>query len=108
MADTKEADAPPPCTLVIFGATGDLTKRLLLPALRNLRRDGLLPDQFKLVGIASRDIGDDGFREHLRKAMTEFKAGNGDADIDWFLQRAHYLSGKFEDSKTFAAVAKHV
>ena len=39
---------PPPCTLVVFGVTGDLTKRLLLPALRNLRRDGLLPDDFKL------------------------------------------------------------
>ena len=45
-------EKPPPCTLVVFGVTGDLTKRLLLPALRNLRRDGLLPDDFKLVGIA--------------------------------------------------------
>jgi glucose-6-phosphate 1-dehydrogenase len=108
MVDPKAAEPPPPCTLVIFGATGDLTKRLLLPALRNLRRDGLLPDDFKLVGIASRDIGDEGFRAHLKKAMADFKAGNGDADVDWFLQRAHYLSGKFEDPATFAAVAKHV
>jgi len=108
MIDSKAAEPPPPCTLVIFGATGDLTKRLLLPALRNLRHDGLLPDDFKLVGIASRDIGDDGFRAHLKKAMSEFKAGDGDADIDWFLKRAHYLSGKFEDPATFQAVAKHV
>src|SRR5580698_4532091 len=104
MTDTKAAEAPPPCTLVIFGVTGDLTKRLLLPALRNLRRDKLLPDDFKLVGIASRDIGDEGLRDHLRKAMTEFKAGNGDDDVDWFLQRAHYLSGKFEDDATYAAL----
>jgi len=108
MVDPKAAEPPPPCTLVIFGATGDLTKRLLLPALRNLRRDGLLPDDFKLVGIASREIGDEGFRAHLKKAMADFKAGDGDGDVDWFLQRAHYLSGKFEDPATFAAVAKHV
>jgi glucose-6-phosphate 1-dehydrogenase len=108
MVDSKAAEPPPPCTLVIFGATGDLTKRLLLPALRNLRHDGLLPDDFKLVGIASRDIGDEGFRAHLKKAMDDFKAGGGEGDIDWFLQRSHYLSGKFEDPATFAAVAKHV
>ncbi len=99
---------PPPCMLVVFGVTGDLTKRLLLPALRNLRRDGLLPDDFKLVGIASRDIGDDGLRTHLRQAMADFKAGNGGDDVEWFLQRAHYLSGKFEDAATFAALGKHV
>ena len=99
---------PPSCTLVVFGVTGDLTKRLLLPALRNLRRDGLLPDDFKLVGIASRDIGDEGLRAHLRQAMADFKAGNGGDDIDWFLQRAHYLSGKFEDPTTFAALGKLV
>ena len=99
---------PPSCTLVVFGVTGDLTKRLLLPALRNLRRDGLLPDDFKLVGIASRDIGDEGLRAHLRQAMADFKAGNGDGDVEWFLQRAHYLSGKFEDAATFAALAKQV
>ena len=108
MADTKAAEPPPPCTLVIFGATGDLTKRLLLPALRNLRRDGLFPEDFKLIGIASRDIGDEGFRKHLREAMTEFKGGNGEADVDWFLQRAHYISGKFEDAATYAAIAKQV
>jgi glucose-6-phosphate 1-dehydrogenase len=108
MTDLKAAEPPPPCTLVIFGVTGDLTKRLLLPALRNLRRDKLLPDDFKLVGIASRDIGDEGLRKHLRQAMADFKAGDGDADVEWFLQRSHYLSGKFEDAATFEALGKQV
>ena len=99
---------PPPCTLVVFGVTGDLTKRLLLPALRNLHRDGLLSDDFKLVGIASRDIGDEGLRMHLRQAMADFKAGDGDDDVEWFLRRSHYLSGKFEDASTFAALGKHI
>ncbi len=108
MADPKAAEPPPSCTLVIFGATGDLTKRLLMPALCNLRRDGLFPVDFKLLGIASRDIGDDGFRDHLRKAMAEFKGGGGASDADWFIERSHYLSGKFEDKATFEAIAKQV
>jgi glucose-6-phosphate 1-dehydrogenase len=96
MADTETAPPAPPCTLVIFGATGDLTQRLLMPALRHLRRDSLLPDDFALVGVASRGIGDDGFREHLRKGCT---------DIDWFLERSRYLAGKFEAAETYAALA---
>src|ERR1700744_2771949 len=91
----------PSCALAIFGATGDLTRRLLVPALRNLRRDGLLPENFALIAIASRDIGDDGFRDHLREGMKQFKGGKGDEDIEWFAKRARYLSGKFEDADTF-------
>jgi glucose-6-phosphate 1-dehydrogenase len=97
------APPPPPCTLVIFGATGDLTRRLLMPALRNLRHNGLLPDDFALIGVAGRDIGDDGFRDHLRKGMEQFGGGAPD-DIDWFLKRTHYISGKFEGPEPYAAV----
>ena len=46
------AQPAPPCTLVIFGAAGDLTKRLLVPALYNLRRAGLLPEAFSVIGVA--------------------------------------------------------
>jgi glucose-6-phosphate 1-dehydrogenase len=105
MAETETGPPAPPCTLVIFGVTGDLTRRLLIPALRNLRRDGLLSDDFALVGVASRDIGDNGFRDHLRKGMEQFKGGNGPADIDWFLQRSRYLAGKFEAPETYQALA---
>ena len=90
---------------MIFGATGDLTRRLLMPALRNLRRDGLLPDDFALLGIASRDIGDDGFRDHLRKGMEEFKGGSGAATSTGSSKRTHYISGKFEAPETYTAVA---
>jgi glucose-6-phosphate 1-dehydrogenase len=89
---------------VIFGATGDLTRRLLVPALRNLRRNGLLPDDFALIGVASRDIGEDGFREHLRKGMEQFGGGARD-DIDWFLKRSRYISGKFEGPEPYTALA---
>jgi glucose-6-phosphate 1-dehydrogenase len=100
----KTIEPPPPCTLVIFGATGDLTRRLLMPALRNMHRDGLLPRDFGLLGVASRDIGDDGFRDHLRKGMQEFKGGTGGSDIDWFLERTRYVSGKFEQGDTYRAI----
>jgi glucose-6-phosphate 1-dehydrogenase len=104
MTEGSKAVSAPDCTLVIFGATGDLARRLLVPALRNLRREGLLPDGFALIGVASRDIGDDGFREHLRKGMQEFKAGRGEEDIDWLLKRSRYVSGKFEDPATYEAI----
>ena len=100
MTKEHKIKPPPACTLVIFGATGDLTRRLLMPALRNMHRDGLLPSDFALLGVASRDIGDDGFRDHLRKGMEEFKGGTGGSDIDWFLERTRYVSGKFEQGRT--------
>ena len=100
----QRSKPPPPCTLVIFGATGDLTRRLLMPALRNMHRDGLLPRDFGLLGVASRDIGEDGFRDHLRKGMEEFKGGTGGSDIDWFLERTRYVSGKFEQGDTYRAI----
>ncbi|WP_085936840.1 glucose-6-phosphate dehydrogenase [Enhydrobacter aerosaccus] len=108
MVNVDTARPAPPCVLVIFGATGDLTRRLLVPALRNLRRDGMLSPNFALVGIASRDIGDQGFRDHLRKGMEQFQAGTGGSDIDWFAERAHYLAGKFEDPQTFEALARKI
>ena len=96
MAETETAPPAPACTLVIFGATGDLTRRLLMPALRNLRHAGLLPDDFAIVGVASRDIGDDGFRDRLREGVD---------GIDWFIERSRYLSGKFEAPQTYKALA---
>ena len=54
-----------PCILVIFGASGDLTKRLLMPAFYNLACDGLLPDQFAIVGIAATEMTTEGFRDRM-------------------------------------------
>ena len=62
----------PPCAMVIFGASGDLTKRKLVPALYSLARDRLLPTAFSVVGVARRDIGDEGFRGQMREACDKF------------------------------------
>src|SRR4030042_5036708 len=54
-----------PCTVVIFGASGDLTRRKLVPALYNLARQHLLPDSFAIVGVATSELGTAAFRERL-------------------------------------------
>src|SRR5262249_4182373 len=63
---------PPPTTLVIFGASGDLTKRKLLPALYSLARDRLLPSTFNVVGVARRDLADGVFRQSMREACDKW------------------------------------
>lgn len=63
---------PDPCVLVIFGASGDLTRRKLIPAVFDLARQNLLPPGFAIVGVARTPMDDDGFRSHLHEAMKEF------------------------------------
>ncbi|MBV9861426.1 MAG: glucose-6-phosphate dehydrogenase [Alphaproteobacteria bacterium] len=62
----------PPCTIVIFGASGDLTKRLLIPAIYNLSKDGLLSDNFALIGVDRADQSTDAFREYLAEGVQRF------------------------------------
>src|SRR5215471_9632728 len=62
----------PPCTVVIFGAAGDLTKRKLVPALYNLKAAGLLPREFAIVGVARREKTPEQFREETTKDIREF------------------------------------
>ena len=61
-----------PCTLVIFGASGDLTRRKLLPAIYNLAEDALLPDAFAVVGVARQPISEAEFRGQMRDAVEKF------------------------------------
>ncbi len=62
----------PPCCLVIFGATGDLTHRKLIPALFSLEAQKLLPDHFKIIGFARREFSDHSFRDELQSSLQEF------------------------------------
>jgi len=61
-----------PTTLVIFGASGDLAKRKLLPAIYNLAHEGALPERFNLIGCARSEWSDDEFREVAKEAITKF------------------------------------
>ncbi|MBX7245126.1 MAG: glucose-6-phosphate dehydrogenase [Candidatus Sumerlaeaceae bacterium] len=91
-----------PCTIVIFGASGDLTKRKLLPALYNLRCYGLLPSDFAIVGVARRDLTDDAFRNQLGEDMQKFATQDLDPGI-WadFARRTYYCAGEFDDPATY-------
>jgi glucose-6-phosphate 1-dehydrogenase len=91
------------CILVIFGASGDLTKRKLLPSLYNLARKKLLPSNFALIGIALDKLDENAFRDLVRQDLTEFAAAPAKCDFcDWLLQRLYYLSGDFKDAQAYA------
>ncbi|WP_375464601.1 glucose-6-phosphate dehydrogenase [uncultured Methylobacterium sp.] len=103
----------PPCTLVIFGAAGDLTKRLLMPSLYNLAGAGLLDPGFKVLGVDHSDGSDEGLREGLTDAMESFSKDPGsEFHVDrvdptswgFVRDRIQFLKGDFEDAKTFEAL----
>jgi glucose-6-phosphate 1-dehydrogenase len=89
------------CALVIFGGAGDLTKRLLMPAIYNLKRAGLLPENFALVGVARTDMNTDTFREALGQGLDKFGVNVDPAGRDWLVERMHYLQGAFDDPATY-------
>jgi glucose-6-phosphate 1-dehydrogenase len=91
-----------PTTLVIFGATGDLSKRKLLPAIYNLAHEGALPERFNLIGVSRGDLSDDDFREQAREAISEFSRRDTDATVlDSLVGRMRYVSGSFDDSSMY-------
>ena len=73
----------PPCVTVIFGATGDLTRRKLLPALFRLSQQRLLPTEFAILGSARQAMSDDEFRAFLKQAVTEFGSEDTLDDSAW-------------------------
>jgi glucose-6-phosphate 1-dehydrogenase len=97
--DSKASPADP-CILVIFGATGDLTKRLLIPALYNLRRAGLLPDKFAIVGVARAASDNESFRRNVCPKSA------ADADWKWLSERMFYFQGAFDDTATYTKLTK--
>ena len=109
---TNSAKPPGPCTLVIFGANGDLTKRLVTPALYNLACTNLLPENFAIIGVDHNGKDDQAWRDHLSEAMQSFVGGTGEFDpasIDqkawgWLTERMFYHLGDFEDPASYEAL----
>src|SRR4051794_20676130 len=88
-----------PTTLVIFGATGDLSKRKLLPAIYNLAHEGALPERFNLIGVSRGELSDDEFRDQARQSITEFSRREADATVlDSLVGRMRYVTGSFDDA----------
>jgi glucose-6-phosphate 1-dehydrogenase len=87
-----------PCAMVIFGASGDLTRRKLMPALLNLRRGGLLPDGLAIVPVARTDATPEEFRERLLDSLAEFaEPPLQPAERAWLQSRIHFVKGEFQD-----------
>src|SRR5688572_6503277 len=98
-----QAPAPDPCCFVIFGASGDLTSRLLLPALYNLAATGLLPDHFAIVGVARSDHTADEFRQDLLDALQAHATREVDSQLaQRLVAHAAYVSGSIDDAETFS------
>ncbi|MDQ6951051.1 MAG: glucose-6-phosphate dehydrogenase [Mariprofundales bacterium] len=97
-------DAPSePCLMVVFGASGDLTKRLLIPSLFNLYCEGLLPQAFAILGVAMDDFQDASFRTKMGVDVRRFSRREtfDDAAWDQFCTCIHYQQGLFDDAAAF-------
>src|SRR5262245_11191440 len=91
------------CLLVIFGASGDLTKRLLMPSLYNLACDGLLPAHFGIVGVARSDWTTDEFRARMSEDILKFSTRPTFDETVWknLVSRTHYSPIAFDDQETY-------
>ncbi|MFL6467704.1 MAG: glucose-6-phosphate dehydrogenase [Pyrinomonadaceae bacterium] len=101
MATNSKAE---PCVMVIFGATGDLTKRKLLPAIYNLAKDGYLPDKFAIIGVGRQELERDEFRNEALGHLKEFAGNSLDKEtVRWLRDRLYYTGGDFgEDKQLFS------
>jgi glucose-6-phosphate 1-dehydrogenase len=91
-----------PTTLVIFGATGDLAHRKLLPAIYNLAHEGALPEGFNLIGVARSEMSDDEYRAMAREVIQEYSRRPPDAQVlEKLLERVRYVPGTFDVESVF-------
>jgi glucose-6-phosphate 1-dehydrogenase len=96
-----------PTTLVIFGATGDLAKRKLLPALYNLAHDGALPERFHLVGVSRKEKEHEDYRAECEQAIRQFSRRKPDEDVlAGLLEHVKYVPGVFDDDSVYAELGK--
>lgn len=99
----RQERTPEPLILVIFGASGDLTQRKLVPALYQLKRERRLPAELTIVGTARREWGHDYFRQQMRQGIEEFSDGIGSEEY-WqdFAQGLYYFPGNMDDPESYA------
>jgi glucose-6-phosphate 1-dehydrogenase len=91
-----------PTTLVIFGGTGDLAQRKLLPAIYNLAHEGALPERFNLIGVSRSQMPDDEYRELAKKSIEKHSRRETDAQVlDSLLGRIRYVGGTFDDPSVY-------
>jgi glucose-6-phosphate 1-dehydrogenase len=98
-----------PCVMVIFGASGDLTKRKLIPALLNLAQENILSKQFAIIGFAANDLDTDSFRKTLGEEMPKFAPDPIDLKMwEWLSQRTYFVKGDFQDPAAYQRLKKQM
>jgi glucose-6-phosphate 1-dehydrogenase len=99
-----------PCSIVIFGASGDLTARKLIPALYHLHKDKQMPADFRVIGFARREKSDDSFRQELRAALDQFSRTKPVDDKVWsdFAAKLFYCQGEFSDQPAYEKLEKQL
>src|SRR5438105_2057890 len=111
---TEEGQTPPPhvrvtdpCIMVIFGASGDLATRKLIPAIYTLARSRLLPDEFAILGIAREQLSREEFQNRTRECIRSF-VGSRELDppsTDWMIKRVYYLASDAVDESRYDELA---
>ncbi len=106
----RQERMPEPCTMVICGATGDLTRRKLGPAIYNLALGGFLPPEFTVVGFARRPMTNEEFHDHLREGIDEFSRNRPVSESVWsaFAAGIEYEQGNLDDPEAYASLARHL
>ncbi len=95
--------------MVIFGATGDLTKRKLFPALYNLAKEKFLPESFAIIGVGRQELESEEFCRQMNANLKEFVSGKPDETLlKWFGERTYYTGGDFDDDKKLFSDIKHL
>ncbi|MDB6020755.1 MAG: glucose-6-phosphate 1-dehydrogenase [Pedosphaera sp.] len=97
-----------PCSIVIFGASGDLTARKLIPALYHLYKEKQMPPDFRVIGFARREKTDESWRKELRQALDQFSRTKPVDDAVWneFSKRIFYCMGEFSDLEAYKKLEK--
>jgi glucose-6-phosphate 1-dehydrogenase len=109
MAGLSTQLQPQPCSFVIFGGAGDLTRRKLLAGLYNLALDGVLPANFCVIGFARTALNDDSYRELARESVEKFSR-RAIQEPYWsdFVRRLHWVSGPFDEPEAYAALGERL
>jgi glucose-6-phosphate 1-dehydrogenase len=107
--DVELHSAGRPCVMVIFGSTGDLTKRKLIPALLNLAQEEVLSKQFAIVGFAGNDLDTESFRKTLGEEMPQFAPDPIDLKMwDWLKERIYFVKGDFQDPEAYKRLQQQI
>jgi len=97
-----------PTVIVVFGTTGDLSRRKLIPALLDLYVKGFMPEKFSIVGFSRKEMSDDEYRQFAKDAINEKKHEHKEDVVDDFLKHLSYETGSFGNIDTYGDLARHL